>query len=135
MSIKHYDWIAHHAANRGNKVAVVDLDTGREIRYKELEERAVALARWFKYQGIKKGDRVAVLMRNAPEFFEIQFACHKIGAICVPLNWRLTQNELSYILNDSGPELLIYEDCFNETALPVLKALSLIHISEPTRPY
>ena len=48
MSTKHYDWIAHHAASRGNKVAVFDLDTGREIRYKELEERAVALARWFR---------------------------------------------------------------------------------------
>ena len=44
MSVKHYDWTAHHAGMRGDKVAIVDLDTGVELTYAELDKRASQLA-------------------------------------------------------------------------------------------
>ena len=107
MKVKHYDWTAHHAGVRGDKVAIVDLDTGSETTYAELDQRASRLAAWMQSQGMAKGDRVAILAPNCPEIFETAFACAKIGVICLPLNWRLTVPELEYILQDSSPKLLI----------------------------
>lgn len=107
MKVKHYDWTAHHAGVRGDKVAIVDLDTGSETTYAELDQRASRLAAWMQSQGMVKGDRVAILAPNCTEIFETAFACAKIGVICLPLNWRLTVPELEYILQDSSPKLLI----------------------------
>jgi fatty-acyl-CoA synthase len=50
------------------------------------------------------------------EFFDIQFACARTGAICVLLNWRLTVSELEFILNDSSPKLLVHDAEFAEAA-------------------
>ena len=47
--------------------------------------------------GVGRGDRVAVLAQNGVEFFDVQFACARTGAICVLLNWRLTVTELEYL--------------------------------------
>ncbi len=116
MADKHYDWTTHQADMRPNKIAIMDLDTGREISYLELENRSIQLAGWLQNNGVKKGDRVAVLLPNCPEFFEIQFACSKSGAVCLPLNWRLTESELEYILNDSTPTILIHDQTFSEMA-------------------
>ena len=91
MAVKYYDWTAHQANIRPNSTALVDLDTGKNLTYKELEERANRLASWFTKNGIERGDRIALLTRNNTEFFEVQFACWKTGAICLPLNWRLTE--------------------------------------------
>lgn len=116
MSIKHYDWTIQQADVRPNKVAIVDLDTGDELTYTELNDRAEKLGGWMQANGIVKGDRVAVQMPNCPEFFEIQFACSKVGAICLPLNWRLTEAELQYILSDSTPTLLIHDSAYRGLA-------------------
>ena len=61
-------------------------------------------------------DSVAILAPNCPETFELAFACAKIGAICIPLNWRLTVSELEYILNDSTPKLLVRDTKFKSQA-------------------
>ncbi|MEC9133167.1 MAG: class I adenylate-forming enzyme family protein, partial [Pseudomonadota bacterium] len=74
MSVKHYDWVAHHANMRGDKVAIVDLDTGTELTYAELDQRASKLAAWMQSKGMAKGDRVAILAPNCPEIFETAFA-------------------------------------------------------------
>ena len=68
-----------------------------------------------------KGDRVAILSQNCAEFFELEFACAKIGAIELPLNWRLTKPELEYILNDSTPTVLIYDSAFLDISLELQK--------------
>jgi len=122
MSVKYYDWTAYHANMRGNKVAIIDLDTQNELTYAQLDQRAERLAAWLQSQGVIKGDRVALLTPNCPEVFEAEFACAKIGAICIPLNWRLTVPELEYILNDSTPKVLIFDKSFSEQAA-ALKAL------------
>ena len=63
---------------------------------------------------IKKGERVATLMVNSSEFLEIFFACAKIGAIIVPVNFNLAMPELEYIIKDSAPRILIYSSNFVE---------------------
>ena len=114
MSIKYYDWSKFQANTRPNKVAIRELDNNKIYTYGELDKRSSELAAHFQSSGLKKGDRVAILSLNCSEFFELEFACGKIGAIEIPLNWRLTKPELNYILNDSEPEVLIYDIQFEE---------------------
>ena len=77
---------------------------------------------------------MALLIRNCPEFFEVQFACSKIGAICLPLNWRLTPNELSYILNDATPCTLIHDHVFADTAPDLASACKIGLVLEVREP-
>jgi len=81
---------------------------GRELTFKAWNERANRAAHGFASLGIRPGDRVGVLMANSPEFLECFFGLAKIGAIVVPLNWRLTPPELAYIANDAGIVALAY---------------------------
>ncbi len=66
--------------------------------------------------GVEKGDRVAVLAKNRVELLDLWFACGKLGAIFVPLNWRLTGRELAAMAKDAGPKVLAYSADFTEAA-------------------
>jgi len=127
MAVKHYDWTAHHADMRPEKIAIKDLDTGAALTYAELDQRADWLAGWMQAQGMVKGDRVAILMPNCAEFFEIQFACSKAGLICLPLNWRLTEKELEYILKDSSPALLVHDENYATMVSSLVRSCSIKH--------
>jgi fatty-acyl-CoA synthase len=115
-AVRAYDWIRHHRANRGRKEAVRELATGRSFSYADLDRRADAMAAYLTALGIGRGDRVALLAHNGVEYFDLQFACMRTGAIAVLLNWRLTVTELEYILNDSSPGLLIHDIGFADAA-------------------
>ena len=120
-SVRAYDWISHHSAQRGGREAVRDLGTGRSFTYADLDRRADAMAAQFASLGIGRGDRVAVLAHNGVEFFDIQFACARTGSICVLLNWRLTVTELEFMINDSTPTLIIHDSTFADTATELQK--------------
>ena len=124
-AVRAYDWIGHHVANRPTKEAVRDLGTGRSFSYAELDRRVDAMAAYFASLGIRRGDRVAVLAQNGVEYFDVQFACARTGAICVLLNWRLTVTELEYILNDSSPMLLVHDASFGESAEELQRRCSI----------
>ena len=66
----------------------------RRVSYDALNRRVNSLANSLVKMGLQKADRVAVLLHNCPEFFEVYFACAKLGAILVPLNFRLVGREL-----------------------------------------
>ena len=72
--------------------------------------------------GIAKGDRVALMHRNAPEFFYTWFALSFLGAITVPINPVFTETEIAYILGHSGAKALIIEDEFLATLAKVPQA-------------
>ncbi len=100
----HYDWIAYHATTRGDHTAMVDLATGRTFTYAQFHDRVGRLASGLRSAyGVKRGDRVGVLAHNSSDVFEIQFACARLGAVFVPMNWRLTVPELTYIVGDCSP--------------------------------
>ncbi len=88
----------------------------------QFNERVNKTARALTHLGIKKGDRVALLMSNCSEFLEIFFACAKTGAIMVPLNLRLAVPELLYILKDSEPGTLIYSSEFADKVREIKSA-------------
>ena len=121
MTVQHYDWSAYHSNVRPNKIAIRDLSNNKTLTYKELDDRANKLAYWLQANGVKKGDRIAILSQNCAEFFELEFACAKIGSIELPLNWRLTKPELEYILKDSTPSVLIYDESFSDIAIELTK--------------
>ncbi|MCP4004187.1 MAG: long-chain fatty acid--CoA ligase [bacterium] len=97
--------------------AVVEVERGRRFTYAELNIRTNRAAHALLERGVKKGDRVALLMMNGVEYLESYFAAAKIGAVMVPLNWRLVPDELEFIINDSGSTVLIFDDAFESAVL------------------
>jgi long-chain acyl-CoA synthetase len=88
----------------------------RALTYAELDERSNRLAQALLGSGIGRGARVAYLGRSAPEVIELLLAAGKIGAVIVPLNWRLSRHELAGVLEDSHAPLLIADAAHLQTA-------------------
>jgi len=99
-------WTARRARMSPDRVAVAY--ESREWTYAQLHERATRLAHALAGLGVSRGDRVAYLGPNQPEFLESLFATGLLGAIFVPLNWRLAVPELEYVLRDSGARTLVF---------------------------
>ncbi len=91
-----------------DREAFHDVTNGVRYTYAELNERANQAANLLadKY-GVQKGDRVSILAHNSIAYVDLLFGLGKLGAIFTPLNWRLTSRELTYILHDCQPKLLI----------------------------
>lgn len=104
-----FDIAARRAELSPERIAFVELENGRQLSYAELNDRATRFATWLQHNGISAGDRVAILALNSSAFFEILFACGKLGAILVPLNWRQPAPELIPVTQDAGPKLLIHD--------------------------
>jgi len=101
------DWLQKWAGYRPEKLALRDQARAREWTYAEAEQRASLLAAHLRDGlGLRRGDRVAVLAQNRAETVFLFFACVKLGAILVPLNFRLTARELDQLLGDCRPRLL-----------------------------
>ena len=110
------DWLGRRALLTPSKIALVDAATGLRHSYRELNRRANRVAQLLREQlGIGKGDRVAILATNRIEYLDLLFACGKLGAILVPLNWRLALRELALILSDCTPQVLAYAPNFAST--------------------
>lgn len=86
----------------------------RKASYAALNERACRLANALLEAGVQRGDRVAVLLHNCERFFEILFAAAKIGAIFVPVNFRLKSREIAGLLDACTPNLLLAGSAFTE---------------------
>lgn len=120
------DWIALHADRTPEKLAMIDQQTARHFTYAQMDERISSLAAFLRDEwGVKYGDRLAILGKNSAEYFEFQFACFRLGAVMLPLNWRLAEAELLFILNDAEPLGLLYDAEFAER-IPHLMAGSAL---------
>ncbi len=91
-----------------NNIATIDGE--HRQTYGELTKRVTALAAALQGLGIRSNDRVAILMLNCHEFAEAIFACWEIGAVAVPLNYRLAAEELIFIINDAECKAMISDD-------------------------
>ncbi|WP_106350523.1 long-chain-fatty-acid--CoA ligase [Antricoccus suffuscus] len=98
-------------------------DDGIEVTYRELDARVNRLANALVERGVGLGDRVAALMFNRIEFIETYWAAWRLGAICVPFNFRLSPPELEYLLDDSGAKVLILD--------AVLDTVDQMSLSQP----
>jgi len=100
-----YEIAETHAKKRGRKSALFVND--EKISYHQILEKTDRVAAFLAGKGVKEGDRVALFLRNSPEFIYAVFAISKLGAITVPVNTFLKEDELSYILEDSGSVALL----------------------------
>jgi fatty-acyl-CoA synthase len=97
-------WTAKAALLHPERVALVTPDG--ETTYAQLDERVGRAAALFRRMDVRPGDRIGILMLNDRRFVELLFAAGRVGAIAVPLNWRLTADELEFQLRDAGIGLL-----------------------------
>lgn len=109
-------FLAKRAALSPGLEAFVGQAPERRLTYVELNARSNRIAHALVALGVTKGDRVALLQMNCSEYLECFFASAKIGAITVPLNWRLVPDELAFILKDSGASVLVFGNEFAESA-------------------
>jgi acyl-CoA synthetase (AMP-forming)/AMP-acid ligase II len=120
-------WTALRARRDPHRTALV---CGAErIDYAELERHAGRVAGALREAGVKPGRRVATALKNRVEFVEMLFGTARAGAIFVPLNFRLSSEEVAYALSDSGAEIVVVQA---DTAAAVAAALELLD-GEPPR--
>ncbi len=109
------DWIRKWGRLSPQKIAIID--DGNELSYGELNQRCNKLANFLLQKGVSKGDRFGVLLHNCHEYVELYFALAKVGAILVPLNWRMAPPEVAYVLDDCDTTSLFFGRDFLDTAL------------------
>ena len=113
------DLIERNAAFTPDKHATVF--EGETLSYGALSARIGQTARALKAEfGVSRGDRVAILSLNRPEYLVLLYACARLGAMLVPLNWRLALAEQLFILSDASVKVLVLEQAFAEI-LPALQ--------------
>jgi fatty-acyl-CoA synthase len=99
------DHVARHAHATPDAVAIRFGD--ESINWAALHDRVHRLAAAFAARGVRRGDRVVILMTNRPEFVEVTLAANAAGAMAVPVNFRLAPAEAAYILGDCAPALVV----------------------------
>jgi fatty-acyl-CoA synthase len=97
--------LAHHAERNSDKPMVVF--EGTTITYGEMADRACALAGGLRAEGVGRDDVVGILAYNCSEFIETLFAVNALGAIAMPINWRLAAAEVRFILEHSEAKALV----------------------------
>ena len=102
------DVIRKQATLHPNSPAVTFGDA--TLGFSDIDQRSSRVANALISAGVQKGDRVAVLSKNAPVFFELAFGCSKAGAILAGLNWRLAPVEIEAIMADAEPTVVLVAD-------------------------
>ena len=113
-------WPYRRARMSPGRVAIVH---SGQVTYAELAVRVTRLAHRLRAAGVGPGDRVAYLGPNHPSFVEAMFAAHVLGAIFVPVNFRLTTPEVEHVLTDSEPSALVCAPQWADVARPVFSGV------------
>jgi acyl-CoA synthetase (AMP-forming)/AMP-acid ligase II len=106
--------LAHHASRRPDRAMTVFQE--KETTYGEMTARVGALAGGLHERGVGAGDVVALLSFNCPEFLEAMFAANRLGAVAMPINWRLAAPEVRFILEHSQARALVCDEPLVELA-------------------
>lgn len=109
-----YDLINQNAVSFKQKDAWFEVDDGRALTFLEYKKKVDQLAAGIRKSGIKKGDRIGVVGKNSLEFFLLYGAAAALGAIMLPINWRLAGDEVAYNLNDCEPTIVFVDKEFQE---------------------
>ena len=118
--------LAHHATRTPDKAMTVF--EGETTTYAELADRAASLAGGLAGAGVGEGDVVALLSYNCPELLEALFAANHLGAVAMPINWRLAAPEVRYILEHSGARAVVCDPELRALADEAAKGLDLLRV-------
>lgn len=130
------DWVAHHAKFRPQRRALVDDAKGTSVTFRELHCRVGALSAALQVQfSVRRGDRVVLVSKSCAEAFELQFACARVGATFVPTNWRLSADELQWIVNDCEPKVVFHDAEFKHLIAAEYQSVEIDLRASPESPY
>jgi len=122
------DWLDKWAKYTPNRMFLREHQRDVKWSYSEFNKRTNALANYLVSQyKIKKGDRIAIYSKNKSEHVVLFLACIKIGAMLVPLNFRLMPRELDILINDAEPKLFFYDEDFKDH-IPKLFSLAKVEV-------
>jgi long-chain acyl-CoA synthetase len=107
-----YDLIDRNAVCFSDRSAWHEVDTGRTLTFFQIKAMTDRLAFSLQSIGIKKGDRIGIVGKNSLEYFLLYGAASALGAILLPINWRLSAEEIKYNLNDCDPKVLFVDTEF-----------------------
>jgi acyl-CoA synthetase (AMP-forming)/AMP-acid ligase II len=125
--------LAHHASRSPDKAIIVF--EGETVTYAQMAARAAALAGGLHERGVGRGDVVGLLSYNCPEFLETVFAANYLGAIVMPINWRLAAPEVRYILEHAQAKALVCDEALvgvaNDATKGLDEQLTRVCVSQP----
>ena len=124
---------AHFAAANPAKPAYILAATGETVSYEELEANSNRFAHAFRELGAGPGGHIALAVENRRGFFEICWGAQRAGLRYTPISWRLQANEIVQIVADSGAQVLIVSDRFDDLAASLSAASSALGPRMPTR--
>ena len=104
-----YDLINRNAVSFPDRAAWLEVDDGRTLTFAQYKKKVDCLACGLQKAGIKQGDRIGVVGKNSLEYFLLYGAASALGSIMLPINWRLSPDEVGYNLNDCEP-VVVFAD-------------------------
>jgi acyl-CoA synthetase (AMP-forming)/AMP-acid ligase II len=107
-----YDMYKRNATLFKNQIAIQS--ENQKITYGELFDQTNRVAGWLNSKGIRKGDRIAILAKNDPQFFPLMGGIASAGAIMVPINFRLSTEEIGYNLTNTEPIMIVVDPDFGK---------------------
>ena len=116
------EFITHWASERPDTVVLEEGDDA--ITYSEFERRSRKIVGMLKGHGVEKGDRIAWLGKNARHYFELFYSAARMGAVMVPIGWRLAAPEVAYILQDTAAKILFLGEGFEDMAAKAVSELT-----------
>src|SRR5258705_13487556 len=113
--------VAAIAQRSPDKPALIYGNGERVETYGELERASRRIAHWLRRAGLEPGDGIAAYLANDDEFFDLYWACHRVGLYFTPVNWHLQEDEIQYIVDNCDAKLLVAHARFAEIAARVAK--------------
>ncbi|MET0829459.1 MAG: long-chain fatty acid--CoA ligase [Microbacterium sp.] len=120
-------WMAKRRLKTPDKPALIHGD-GETVTYRQLADGTDRVSALLWHRGVRKGDRIAYLGENSPEFLQVLFGTAQLGAVFVPVNTRLAPPEIAHVLTDSGARVLIHDPEFAERVAAGVSAARVSHV-------
>jgi long-chain acyl-CoA synthetase len=121
-----YDVIERNAVAFGGQLCWHEVDDGRRLTFAKYRNQVKILAAGLSQNGISKGDRIGIVGKNSLEFFLLYGAAAFLGAIVLPINWRLSADEVCFNLNDCSPKIVFIDEEFQSSLQPKQQELSSV---------
>ena len=128
------DYVALYARSKPNKIVIKDLAFERQWTFAELDHAVACCVSVLINKGVERGSRVACLSKNRAEVLILHFACARLGALFVPLNWRLSGAELQVLVDDCQPVIRFGDDMAARLGLSMLNIDELLGLCDASGP-
>jgi fatty-acyl-CoA synthase len=125
--INQFDYLSKRNVFSPNTEALVDVETEKRYTYREFNNQDNKVANFFKLLNVQKGDRIAVIAHNQVEYWELFFGAQKTGAILAGLNWRLVAFELTALIKDLTPRIVVFGKEFVQASIEIQKSVEVEH--------